>query len=66
MTVTWKDTPEEHEGKDLAPILLVHGEVRCGRPLLIAEGHHRVCASSWLDENRDIPCRLGSRPELPR
>jgi hypothetical protein len=28
--------------------------------LLIADGYHRVCASYWLDENTDIPCRLGA------
>ncbi|HEY2831938.1 MAG TPA: hypothetical protein VGJ14_05895 [Sporichthyaceae bacterium] len=60
------DLDKVHDGKTLSPILLVQGEVRCGRPLLIADGYHRVCASYWLDENTDIPCRLGTCPELPR
>ena len=35
---------------------------RVPRPLLVADGYHRVCASYWLDENTDIPCRLGALP----
>jgi hypothetical protein len=60
------DPGKVHDGKDLSPILLVQREARRARPLLIADGYHRVCASYWLDENTDIPCRLGSCPELPR
>src|SRR6266566_578056 len=28
------------------------------RPLIVADGYHRVCASYWIDENTDIPCVL--------
>jgi hypothetical protein len=24
----------------------------------VADGYHRICASYYLDENTDIPCRL--------
>ena len=47
------DLRKVHEGHMLSPVLLVRGT-----PLLVADGYHRVCASYWLDENTDIPCRL--------
>ena len=56
------DLGKVRDDKALSPILLIHGDARTGRPLLIADGYHRVCASYWLDENTDIPCRLGALP----
>ena len=47
------DLKKVHEGQKMSPVLLVRGV-----PLLVADGYHRVCASYWLDENTDIPCRL--------
>ncbi|HEX6512825.1 MAG TPA: hypothetical protein VF157_11030 [Chloroflexota bacterium] len=47
------DLEKVRQGQQLSPVLLVRGS-----PLLIADGYHRVCASYWLDENADIPCRL--------
>ncbi len=44
-------------GAALSPILLVRGDLVTGRPLQIADGYHRVCASYHSDENTDIPCR---------
>jgi len=43
-------------GQALSPILLLRGDG--GRPLIVADGYHRVCASYWIDENTDIPCIL--------
>ena len=43
-------------GKRLSPVLMVRG--RDGVPLRVADGYHRICASYWLDENTDIPCRM--------
>ncbi len=43
-------------GAALSPILLLRGED--ARPLIVADGYHRVCASYWIDENTDIPCIL--------
>ncbi|HEY3604528.1 MAG TPA: hypothetical protein VGL04_07630 [Sporichthyaceae bacterium] len=54
------DLAKVKEDKALSPILLIQGDALTGRPLLIADGYHRVCASYWLDENTDIPCRLGA------
>jgi hypothetical protein len=42
----------------LSPVLLVRGDSPSGRPLEIADGYHRICASYLTDENADIPCRL--------
>ena len=43
-------------GAALSPILMLRGDDT--RPLIIADGYHRVCASYWIDENTDIPCIL--------
>lgn len=42
----------------LSPVLLVRGDLDRGTPLHIADGYHRVCASYYVDENTDIPCRI--------
>lgn len=42
----------------LSPVLLVRGDLTRGVPLQIADGYHRVCASYYVDENTDIPCRI--------
>ena len=55
-----RDLKDVAKGVALSPILLVGGDISTGRPLQIADGYHRVCASYWLDENTDIPCRLGA------
>lgn len=47
------DLAKVRRGRELSPILLVRG-----RPALVADGYHRVCASYWTDEDTDIPCRL--------
>lgn len=46
------------KGEKLSPILLVRGNVFKDRPLEIADGYHRVCASYHWDENTDIPCHI--------
>jgi hypothetical protein len=50
-------------GKPLSPVLLVRGDLSVGRPLQVADGYHRVCASYHTDENTDIPCRLAARDD---
>jgi hypothetical protein len=50
------DLAKVSSGQALSPILLLRGDD--GRPLTVADGYHRVCASYWLDENTDIPCVL--------
>jgi hypothetical protein len=36
----------------------VRGDLHTNRPLVVADGYHRICASYHLDENADIPCRV--------
>jgi len=50
-----KDLKKVKKGKRLSPILLCRGNVATGRPLMIVDGYHRVCASYYLDENNKIP-----------
>lgn len=45
-------------GKGLSPVLLVRGDAATGRPLHVADGYHRVCASYHTDENTPIPARI--------
>lgn len=40
----------------MSPLLLVRGNYQ--RPLVIADGYYRVCASHYLDELADIPVVL--------
>lgn len=40
--------------KKLSPLLLVRGNEK----LIIADGYHRMCASYYLTEDLDVPCRL--------
>jgi hypothetical protein len=69
LTVLPKDNPyvindlkKVRKGKPLSPVLLVRGDIRRGIPLVIADGYHRVCASWYIDESAEIPCRVVSRP----
>ena len=48
-----KDLNKIHHGKPLSPVLLIRG-----RPLIIADGYHRVCASYHVDENSPVSCRI--------
>ena len=53
-----KDAAKVKAGAALSPVLLVRGDITAGVPLHIADGYHRVCASYYLDEDTDIPCRI--------
>ncbi len=48
------DMKKVKKGKKLSPVLLVRHEHK----LIIADGYHRVCASYYLSEDEEIPCRL--------
>jgi hypothetical protein len=50
------------DGRKLSPVLLVRGALADGRPLIVADGYHRICASHHLDENLDIPSRIADIP----
>lgn len=53
------------DGKSLSPVLLVRGDLHGARPLQVADGYHRVCASYHTDENTDIPCRMAAPEDTP-
>jgi len=46
------------KGKGLAPVLLMRGRLSEGRPLVIADGYHRICAAYLVDRDAEIPCRI--------
>jgi hypothetical protein len=56
------DLAKVKSGLKLSPILLVRGRLEKNRSLVIADGYHRVCASYYIDENSQIPCRLVDVP----
>jgi len=58
------DLHKIHGGKALAPVLLVRGDAQNGRPLIVADGYHRICAAYYFDENRNVDCRMASDAEL--
>jgi hypothetical protein len=53
-----RDTRRMKRGAALAPVLLLRGEIPTDRPLTVADGYHRICASYHIDEDADIPARL--------
>ncbi len=57
-----KDLAKVASGEALSPVLLIRGDFASGRPLQIADGYHRVCASYQLNEDTEIACRLISLP----
>jgi hypothetical protein len=50
------DLEKVKAGEKLSPVLLIYGV-----PLWVADGYHRVCASYYLDEKEEIPCRIVAR-----
>ena len=59
-----KDLKKVTKGTPLAPVLLIRGDLHTDRPLQIADGYHRVCASYHLDEDAEIPCQLVDPPTI--
>jgi hypothetical protein len=56
------DLAKVRKGTRLSPVLLVRGSAADSRPLIVADGYHRICASYHLEEDADIPCRLADLP----
>lgn len=50
------------KGKKMSPVLLVKGDGKNGVTLTIADGHHRICASWYCDEDAPIACCLVELP----
>ncbi len=55
-----EDLTRIRKGKNLAPVLLIRGDMTKNVPLIVADGYHRICAICYYDENAPIPCRLVS------
>ena len=55
------DLKKVRQGKKISPVLLVLGGLDDERPLTVADGYHRICASYHLDPDSDIPCRVVNR-----
>jgi hypothetical protein len=58
-----RDLDKVKKGKKLSPVLLVRGKLKKDSALVIADGYHRICASYWIDENAQIPCRIVDVPK---
>jgi hypothetical protein len=58
-----KDLKRVAKGDLLSPVLLVRGQASANVPLIVADGYHRICASYYLSEDADIPCRIGELVE---
>lgn len=56
------DLTKVRDGQALSPVLLVRGDLAGGVPAQVADGYHRICASWYLDENTQIPCRIVALP----
>jgi hypothetical protein len=50
------------KGKKLSPVLLIRGNAKQGVTLTIADGHHRICASWYWDENAPVSCCIVDLP----
>ena len=50
-------------GKKLSPVVLVIGELHDERPLTVADGYHRICASYHLDPDALVPCQIVDLPD---
>jgi len=56
------DLRKVKKGEHLSPVLLVRGVLTKDVALTIADGYHRICASWYLNEDADIPCRITDAP----
>jgi hypothetical protein len=59
-----KDLKKIGKGVELSPVLIVRGDLASGRPLQIADGYHRVCASYHTDEDVEVSCRVIDLPRV--
>ena len=50
------------KGKKISPVLLIRGNAAAGITLTVADGHHRICASWYWNENEPVACRIVDFP----
>ncbi|HEV3225734.1 MAG TPA: hypothetical protein VGZ52_02830 [Acidimicrobiales bacterium] len=56
------DLAKVSKGVKLSPVLVLRGDLWRGWPLIVADGYHRICASYYVDEDEDVPCRIVDVP----
>jgi hypothetical protein len=49
-----EDLKRIRKGKPLAPVLMIQGDVTRNRPVVIADGYHRICATCHADEDAPV------------
>jgi len=54
------------KGKAISPVLLIRGQGGKGVNLIIADGHHRICASWHWDDKAPVSCSLVELPAKDR
>lgn len=60
---TLKDIKKD---KAISPVLLIRGQGGKGVNLIIADGHHRICASWHWDDKAPVSCSLVELPAKDR
>jgi len=51
-----KNLKKVRKGIKLSPVLLVRGDPAVDRPLIVADGYHRVCAGYHLNPDAPVHC----------
>jgi hypothetical protein len=57
-----RDLAEVRRGQRGSPVLLICGALSRDVALTVADGYHRICASHYIDEDAEIPCRMADLP----
>ena len=57
---------EIKKGKAISPVLLIRGQGGKGVNLIIADGHHRICASWHWNDKAPVSCSLVELPARDR
>jgi hypothetical protein len=53
-----QDLKKIAKGKPMSPVLLICGDLAKGRPLIVADGYHRICAVCHYDEFSPVATQM--------
>jgi hypothetical protein len=53
-----QDLKKIAKGKPMSPVLLICGDMAKGRPLIVADGYHRICAVCHYDEFSPVATQM--------
>jgi hypothetical protein len=53
-----QDLKRIRKGKPLSPLIAVQGDLTMGRPFVVADGFHRMCAACHADEDSPVSVAL--------